>query len=359
MPLLYVLHSGNLYGTERMALATIAGMNSTYNPLLLAPPGPVHAEARRLETPSRAFASVREFALLLRSRLAQCQALAFVATGVAHSLTLLVLNMAYRRPVAHLHIVHGGAEEAVSYGRKRWLNRASVAFVAVSAFVKERLLAHGVRSDRVTVIENFLPTNHSTAAPRRAPFSTAGVKRVLVVSRLDPIKRVDVLLDALELAPDLHSLSIRVLGSGREAERLRERAARSHPNVTFVGFSEVVREELAAADLLLHLCPVEPFGLAILEAMAVGTPVLAPDTGGAATLIEEGISGFHFRANDAADLARRLRKLCTLAPKRLNAVVAEGDKALATRFSASERIADYRRLIQQQLALSAPGRSRH
>jgi glycosyltransferase involved in cell wall biosynthesis len=339
-----------------MALATIVGMNSTCSPLLLAPPGPVHAEAHRLGVPSRAFASGREFAALLRPVLAMHETFAFVATGVMHSLTLLTWNLRYRRSLAHLHIVHGGAEEAVSYGRKRWLNHARVAFVAVSAFVKERLLAHGVRVDRVAVIENFLPDTSASLMLRRGPFSEAGIKRVLVVSRLDPIKRVDLLLDTLDLAPDLRSLSIRVLGSGWDAEQLRERAARCHPNVTFVGFTEDVQAEFAKTDLLLHLCPVEPFGLAILEAMGAGVPVLAPDTGGAASLIDEGVSGFHFRANDAADLAARLRLLCSLAPEQLNAIVAGGDRALATRFAASERIADYQRLIRQQFAFEAKGR---
>lgn len=332
-----------------MALATIAGMNSIYNPLLLAPPGPVHGEAQRLGMTSRVFASVREFVSIVQRVLAAHETVAYVATGVMHSLTLLMWNLLYRRRVAHLHIVHGGAEESVSYGRKRWLNQAHVIFVAVSAFVKERLLAHGVREDRVVVIENFLPNTPLAPTPRREPFTQAGIKRILVVSRLDPIKRVDLLLDALDIAPDLCSLSIRVLGSGWDAERLRERAARSHPNVTFVGFSDAAPRELAAADLLLHLCPVEPFGLAILEAMAAGTPVLAPDTGGAADLIDEGISGLHFRANDARDLAERLRGLCSLAPGTLNALVQGGEQALATRFSATERIADYQQLIQQQL----------
>ena len=340
-----------------MALATIAGMSDICSPLLLAPPGPVHVAAQRLGASSCAFTSVREFATMLQPLLAAHQAFAYVATGVMHSLVLLAWNLRYRRRVAHLHIVHGGAEESVSYGRKRWLNRAQVAFVAVSAFVKERLLAHGVRADRIVVIENFLPDGLSTRTPRRRSFTKAGIQRVLIVSRLDPIKRVDLLLDALDMAPDLRTLSIRILGSGWDAERLRDRAARCHPNVEFVGFTDTVQDELAAADLLLHLCPVEPFGLAILEAMAAGTPVLGPDTGGAAALIDEGVSGLHFRANDARDLAERLRGLCSLAPEYLNAMVLGGEQALATRFSATERIADYRRLIQRQLTLGLKGGS--
>ena len=40
IPLVYALHSGNLYGTERMALATLQGLRDRFDPVLLAPPGP-------------------------------------------------------------------------------------------------------------------------------------------------------------------------------------------------------------------------------------------------------------------------------------------------------------------------------
>jgi glycosyltransferase involved in cell wall biosynthesis len=328
-----------------MALATLGEMSSTCNAMLLAPPGPIHAEALRCGTPSRAFASGREFAALVRSVLARHRRVAFIATSLRQSALLLACNLVYRRDVAHVHVVHGGAEEAKSYGRKRWLNRASVAFVAVSDFVKTRLIAHGVRPALITVIENFLPTLPGAVAKRRGPFARSGIERVLVISRLDPLKRVDLLLDALDMAPDLRSLAIRILGSGWDAQRLEARAAERHPNVTFVGFTTAVEEELAVSDVLVHCCPVEPFGLAIVEAMAAGVPVVVPNSGGAASLVEDGISGFHFRADDAASLVERLRALRALPAERLNNVVAGGRKALSTRFSAHERIADYQRLI--------------
>lgn len=333
-----------------MALATVRAMSNTYNPMLLAPPGPVHVEARRVGVMSYPFASGRDLLVLLRALLVAHRTLAFMATAMMHSLVMLGWNALYRHNVAHIHVVHGGADETKSYGRKRWLNRTSIAIVAVSAFVKERLAAHGVQEHRVSVIENFLPLSSSGVRPQRKIFIRPGVERALVISRLDPIKRVDLLLDALNRAPELRALQVRILGSGWDAEALRSRAALAHPNVTFVGFSENVEQELAAADLLVHLCPVEPFGLSLLEAMAARVPVLTPDTGGAAALVEEGVSGFHFRANDAAALAARLRELRVAPAEQLNAVVAGGMLALTTRFAETERIADYQQLLTAQFS---------
>lgn len=347
IPLVYALHSGNLYGTERMALATLTGLRHRFAPVLLAPPGPALAEAARLDIPGAAFANPREFARCLRPWLARNRRLAFVATGVTHSLIFLALNAWYRRPAVHLHLVHGGTDERLSYGRKRLLNPTAARLVAVSAFVRERLIAHGVAPAKITVIENFLTDERVRDAPRRPAFTSAGIRNVVVISRIDPIKRVDLLLDALDRAPDLAALSVRILGSGWELEQLRARAAARHPNVHFLGFTAAVAEELAAADLLLHLCPSEPFGLAILEAMAAGVPVLVPDSGGAALLVEEGVSGGRFRADDAEALATCLREWQRMPAQQLNHWVAGGDQALATRFSQTERLADYARLLAE------------
>ncbi len=343
--LIYVLHSGNLYGTERMALATVDGLRDEFDPLILAPPGPLLAEAARRGYSTFSFRTPLELThhlwLLLRGR----GEVAFMATGVTHSLAFTLINLIRRRKARHLHVVHGGTDERLSYGRKRRLNRLGVQFAAVSDYVKERLVAHGVPPGRIAVIENFLSREQLAAIPRRRRFIRRGIERAVVVSRVDPIKRVDLLLDALDLQPELDTMEIRVCGGGWQLEELRQRAAKRHRGVEFLGYTDNVGREIADADMLIHLCPEEPFGLALLEAMAAGVPVLAPDSGGAGDLIVDGISGFHFRANDAADLAKRLSELRNADAETLNRVVEGGRSALRTRFSERDRLADYRRLI--------------
>lgn len=347
IPLVYALHSGNLYGTERMALATVEGLADRFDPVIFAPPGKALEAAERLGFAVRPFESPFQFAAGLRPFLAQNRKLAFVATGVAHSLCCIALNALYRRKISHLHVVHGGADEALSYGRKRRLNAFHVTYVAVSEFVKARLIAHGVPDERIVVVENFLPASRIFDAPRRGPYDAAGIRNALIVSRVDPIKRIDLLLDAIDRTPALNAMSFRILGTGWDLDTLRARAAERNPNVTFVGFSPDVPDALAEADLLVHLCPAEPFGLAILEAMAADVPVLAPDTGGAGSLVEEGVSGFRFRADDADDLAARLIALSVAPSDVLNRAVAGGRRALEGRFSALARTGDYRRLLME------------
>jgi glycosyltransferase involved in cell wall biosynthesis len=343
---LYVLHSGNLYGTERMALATLDGLRDRLEPVLFAPPGPALEEAGRLDIPAVAFRGAPDLAIRVRPWIAHHRRIAFAATGVSHSLIFLAWNRLYRRRNVHLHLVHGGTDERESYGRKRLLNGTGVRFVAVSEFVRERLLAHGVTEADIEVCENFLPDRQIAAPPRRPAFRE-GVRNVVVVSRVDPIKRIDLLFDCLDRHPALERLDFRICGTGWDLEVLRARAEKDHPNVVFEGFSDRVPQILAESDLLLHLCPCEPFGLAILEAMAAGVPVLVPDTGGAASLIEPGVSGFQFRAGDTDDLGTVLEEVAGLAPASLDRIVAAADARLRERYSSKAGLERYARLFEE------------
>lgn len=343
--LLYALHSGNLYGTERMALMTLDGMRDRWTPLLLAPPGPVHEAAANQGIESTVFSGKISMLSAMLRCIATADEVAFCATGVVHSLAFIFCNSLFRRPFVHVHMVHGGTDEKDSYGRKRLLNPFSVKLVAVSEFVRERLLAHGAAENKITVIENFLPDSQIQQALRRKPFAARGIRKILVVSRVDPIKRLDLMMDALDREHGLRDLEIRVLGTGWDLEAMRKRAKEFHPNVHFAGYSTNVEVELANADLLLHLCPVEPFGLAILEALAAGIPVLLPDQGGASSLIEDQISGYHFQANNVDDLIRLLLHLREAEPGELNDRVEQGFQRLNSRYAGSVRLNDYRALF--------------
>ncbi|MCB9883552.1 MAG: glycosyltransferase [Planctomycetes bacterium] len=340
---LYALHSGNLYGTERVALDTLRGLGEDIETLVLAPPGPLHEFANARRQAIEMFRGKRELGRSIRRFLAAHDRVLFFATGVVQSAWFLFWNAFYRRRSVHLHMVHGGTDERLSYGRKRWLNRWPVRFVAVSTFVRERLLYHGTRPERIDVVPNFLDDERIDRAPRRPPFQNTRIRHVMVVSRIDRIKRIDLLLDAVEDAAELEHVTFEVLGTGELLDTLRERAAHATRHVRFAGYCDDVPRALARADLLLHMCPVEPFGMAILEAMAAHVPVLVPDRGGASSLVEDGVTGFHFRADDASDLRRTLVRVGDLPPETLEDVVRHASERLDRDYRASVRAGDYGR----------------
>lgn len=355
IPLLYVLHSGNLYGTERMAIATAARLREDFLPTIAAPPGAALAAAAAAGLRARSFANLRELVTIIRGFLARGDAQdadprrVFIATGVSHSLLFWALSLTARRRCAHLHLVHGGTDERLSYGRKRLLNRLGVRFVAVSAFVRERLIAHRVRPERISVIENFLDPDYAASLPRRRDQRPWRLERICIISRVDPIKRIDLLFDAIDAEPALARMRFAIHGEGWDFHALRERARAAYPMIDLRGFDPHAVACLREADLLLHLCPVEPFGLAILEAMTAGVPVLVPDSGGAGRLVSDGDSGFCFKANDPRALAERLLAIAELDPARLQAVVEAARARLTTRFDPDARAGEYRDLILKEL----------
>jgi glycosyltransferase involved in cell wall biosynthesis len=345
-PLLYVLHSGKLYGTERVALDTAQGLADEFEPILFGPPGPAMDEAEKLGLEARRFRGAKQFAKALRPCLATHPSFTFVATGVMHSAVCLMLNAVYRRQIKHFQIVHGGSNDLDSYGRKKWLNYTGVRFIAVSQWTKQKLISHGTRAELIEVVPNSLPEARVAAFPRRGPYNQAGVRNAILVSRLDPMKRVRTLLDALDYGPrQLAEISFRIFGLGPEMDPLKERAAKTHPNVRFPGFSDDIPNQMAASDLLVHTSPEEPFGLVVLEAMAANIAVLVPDAAGPGAIVQDGVNGFKFRPDDPEDLAQRLSQLQQAPVDALNAVAAGGRRTIEDTYSSRRMLERYRELF--------------
>jgi len=344
-PILYVLHSSQLYGTERMALATAQGLSDDFETIFIGPPGVGLIEAERLGFQTRQYRTSKDLARVLRPLLRQYPSLTFVGTGPRYNLICIALNVFYRRRVKHIQIVHGGAGEQGDYGRKKVLNSFNIIFIVVSDWSKQKLIDYGVRN-RIEVIGNFLTPAQLASMPKRPEYTQPGVRKVVVVSRIDPLKRVDLLLDALDRrGGELQDISFRILGVGPDIDKLRDRARVSHPNVEFAGFTDNVAGELAQADLLVHTCPVETFGLAVLEAMAARIAALVPDKGGTAMLIEDGQSGFTFRADDADRLAERLIELKSAPAELFNRMVVNAAARVDSQFSASAALRRYREIF--------------
>lgn len=345
---LYFLHCGNLFGTERMALATLDGMTEYAHRVVFAPwaatSGGVILAARGRGFDAEVCQTTWQFTWAVLRWLLRNRSVDVISTGVKYSLITLVLGRLLFVRVRHLHVTHGGTSESHAYGRKRVLNRLPIRIIAVSEFVRSRLVAHGTAPARIDVIENFLIGGAPSTSVRRAdyvacPIAPAEV-RVAVVSRLDVIKRVDVLIDALEIG-GLDDFRIDVYGEGSEADTLRSRSARL-PNVRFWGVVPDVDARLAKADVLVHLCPEEPFGLVILEAFRAGVVVVVPNAGGAGDLVEDGVTGYKFEANDPSSVVAAMQRVRNAPNSELQALVDAASQELACRFAPTEGIQRYR-----------------
>jgi alpha-1,6-mannosyltransferase len=116
---------------------------------------------------------------------------------------------------------------------------------------------------------------------------------LLYVGRISPEKNISLLLDMMENLQDQTSDEYRLLivGKGRLANWLEESAARRVPGrvhlLGHVADRERLADIFANCDALIHPNPREPFGIAPLEAMASGLPVVAPVSGGVLSYANE------------------------------------------------------------------------
>jgi glycosyltransferase involved in cell wall biosynthesis len=125
----------------------------------------------------------------------------------------------------------------------------------------------------------------------------------LIVSRLVPYKRIDLAIQAFNRL----GRPLVIVGDGRDRPRLEAMAG---PTVTFRGrVSDAELAELYARCRAFIFPGVEDFGIAPVEAMAAGRPVIAFAAGGALDTVVEGVTGVFFREPTPESLAEAVRRL--------------------------------------------------
>jgi glycogen(starch) synthase len=182
---------------------------------------------------------------------------------------------------------------------------------------------------------------------------------VLFTGRLEWEKGAHTLVEALPRLRDLHpGATLVVAGRGSQEDELRALAGRLglSDHVHFTGWLPDVELPAlaAAADVAVVPSIYEPFGMAALESVAAGTPLVVADTGGLRELVEHGVTGVHFTPGDVDTLVGAVGSLLDdhLLARRL---VHDGREVLAERYrwtSVAQRTDDiYRRAVDDEEVL--------
>lgn len=251
-----------------------------------------------------------------------------------------VLHRCYRdstaasATVAAMLVVHRAA--------RTWA-RAIDAYIALTEFVRDRVLAGGVPRDRVIVKPNFAEAAARRAVPERG-------SHVLFVGRLSPEKGAATLIDAWRiLGPAAPRLL--VVGDGPDAATLSARAA-GLSGVELLGRQprERVFELMAdAAALIVPSLWYEAFPVVIVEAFAAGLPVVVSGVGSLATIVTDGVDGLHAPAGDAAALAAVIHRI-TADPEQRRRLGQGAHAAWNARFSPEQ---NHDKLVQVYAAARA------
>jgi glycosyltransferase involved in cell wall biosynthesis len=209
------------------------------------------------------------------------------------------------------------------------LDRADLV-LPVSRQIRGSLEAGGVRSDRLRVLYSGLDLSRvPVQADGRGIRSRFGIPPdaplLGTVANLFPRKGYEVMLRALpeilSASPDAHYL---IVGSGEAAYERALRALATdlgvEGRVHFAGFQESVFPVLAAVDVYVHPAVMEGFGIAVLEAMAMGKPVVATSTGGLPEIVRDGETGLLVPPGDSEALGRAASALLRGDPSRRRAL---------------------------------------
>jgi len=186
----------------------------------------------------------------------------------------------------------------------------SQGLTAVSRYLKEQTVRDfAVPDDRVEVIPNFVDRSiwHPGKEPcHRATLAPDGEKIVMHVSNFRAVKRVQDVVEVFARIQREVPARLVMVGDGPERARAAERARELGllEQVLFLGKHVSVEELLSCCDLFLLPSESESFGLAALEAMACGAPVVASDVGGLPELLTQGETGYMFPVGSLDEMAQ-------------------------------------------------------
>jgi glycosyltransferase involved in cell wall biosynthesis len=172
--------------------------------------------------------------------------------------------------------------------------------IAPSCFLKSKLIQYGFPAEKVIQVPYFVdPVKYQPCYENQGYF--------LYLGRLVEEKGLKTLLAAMK---SLRNKKLWVLGDGPQRTELEELANKYHlDNLSFRGFltgRELVNAVENASFIVLPPEWYENYPLAILEAFAMGKPVVASRIGGIPELIDDGKEGFLFTAGDSEDLAQKI-----------------------------------------------------
>jgi len=345
MRVLYVSHTSEVSGAERSLLSLLAGLPDTVSSLVATPRGHLDTEVRRLglaTTPIPGTAgSLRLHPLHTPRALVEMTAAAVSVRLAArrHRADLIhansiragiVLGLARPSSASIVHIRDCLPPGSVTTATMRLIAATATTVVANSEYTA-RSVRSAAPSARVEVVHNPVDLQRWDPARvdrvrARAVLGDAGKRALLmgVVAQLSPWKGQDTAIEALKILReqgiDAHLLLIGSAKFVARSTRFDNEGYVAHLHalvadaglddyVSWMGEREDVPELVRALDVLLLPSWEEPFGRALIEAMAMGVPVVATNVGGPPEIVEDGREGYLVSPREPGAWARAIRHI--------------------------------------------------
>jgi L-malate glycosyltransferase len=243
-------------------------------------------------------------------------------------------------------------QEASFYAITKFSIERSDRVTAVSEFLKaETVRTFGVADESITVIPNFvnLSQYRPDATARREGLAPPGYKIITHASNFREVKRVRDVIRVFARIRRAMPATLVMIGDGPDRDDA-EREARDlkvEDDVRFLGRLGNVVELLRASDLFLLPSQSESFGLAALEAMACGAPVVGSRSGGLLEVVQDDVSGVLEPPGSVEAMGRRAMEL--LRDPARHEAMREAAIARAHDFSSEQMVPRYEALYEESL----------
>ncbi len=228
----------------------------------------------------------------------------------------------------------------------------SDAITAVSDNLRKETLENFEIKKEISVIHNFVDINRFSVKPMDAfkkAIAPNGEKIILHASNFRKVKRIaDVIYTFNKIKKSIPS-KLLLVGDGPERHMAEElcRELGIFEETRFLGKQQDMEDIYAIADLFLLPSEYESFGLAALEAMAAGTPVVATNAGGIPEIITHGKNGYLSEVGDVEQMSHQA--ISILGNQQTLKTFSEEARKQAERFDIHNIVPKYEELYQQVL----------
>lgn len=245
----------------------------------------------------------------------------------------------------------------------RWLGRCVNHHIAISDSVKQNLIGIGIDPARISVVRDAVDVeawkpDREHGNLRRAFGVINGERLIGMFGRVVRWKGQHVFVRAMQevckISPDVRGF---IVGdeSDEDSSYMREVVRQAQQlnlesRIVMTGYKDDVRGLMSMMDVVVHASVrPEPFGMVIIEAMAMGKPVVATEGGGPSEIITHGKSGILVPRGDSESLASAIRILLE------NAIHAKelgeaGRRVVVERFTSSQQAQEIMRIYRSLLS---------
>ena len=231
------------------------------------------------------------------------------------------------------------------------INKSDRVTAVSSSLKNDTYKLFGVNKD-IEVIPNFIRMDQANYFPneeQRQSYAPNGEKIIAHISNFRPVKRIPDIIEVFNKVRKEVKAKLVLVGDGPDRNKVSQmcREYRICDDVLLVGKLKNPTEVLSIADLFMLPSEQESFGLAALEAMAAGVPVVSSNTGGIPELNRHGVSGMMSNVGDIEEMAKHCVYLLS-SEKRLEKFKKQALER-AKEFDISKVLSRYEKIYEEAL----------